>query len=357
MKICHIVHGLPESAGTTAYVLGIAKVQIALGHDVTIATFNDAVGIKNEGFVLICAKKYEDIEDCWDVVHIHALWSICQIKSMLWCQKRAYRYVISVHGSLMPRVFAKSPLKKWVFYWLFLKGNIKKACAIHCTSEYERQVCEKLGFEGPFIVAPLGIDMPKVIDRKSGKPCRTVLFVGRLGEEKGLVNLLDVWKVLPRDGWRLVLAGPDWLGYKKVLDDKMLNESIDGVEFTGAVYGDKKDALYRSADIFVLPSPMENFSMVVLEALAYGVPAIATKGTPWGGLVEYRCGWWIDQGVDALKTALQSAMSIDDVARSEMGDRGRNLAKNKYSWASIAAEVLDGYRGVIEGCCRGGQPS
>ena len=167
--------------------------------------------------------------------------------------------------------------------------------------------------------------------------------MGRLGEEKGLVNLLDAWKSLHREGWRLVLAGPDWLGYKKILDVKIAKEFINGVEFTGVVYGDAKDALYRSADIFVLPSPMENFSMVVLEALAYGVPVIATKGTPWEGLTTNGCGWWIDQGVKPLKNALQEAMSLSDERRTRIGANGRTLAESKYSWVSVSRTLEEAY--------------
>lgn len=352
MKILHIIEGIAKSAGTTVFAVELSGAQVAAGHKVYLECFKGVECAIPQCVTLLNVKSLDAIGVVPDIVHIHSLWSFCNVYAMRWCQKKGYKFVVSIHGCLMPRVFAKSPLKKWVFYWLFLKRNIKKAGAIHCTSEYEKQVCEKLGFKGPFVVAPLGVDMPASVERRRDKACRTLLFMGRLGEEKGLVNLLDAWKTLLRDGWRLVLAGPDWLGYKKILDDKIADESIDGVEFIGAVYGADKEALYRLADVFVLPSPMENFSMVVLEALSYGVPTIATKGTPWSELVEHKCGWWIDQGVEALKRALQSAMSIDDVTRHDMGERGRNLAQKKYSWASIATDVLDCYNAVIKSCCR-----
>lgn len=321
MRILHFVQSLPSAAGITVFVQEIAKAQIRAGHDVMVVTAEDDL---------------DGIDFVPDIAHLHALWNPCNVRFMRWCRKKGYQYVVSVHGCLLPRVFAKSPLKKWLFYWLFLRSNIKKSSAIHCTSEYEKKVCENLGFTGPFVVAPLGIEMPKEVECKKNTNLRTVLFVGRLGEEKGLINLLNAWKRLPRDGWRLVLAGPDWLGYKKLLDEKIVKDGIDGVVFTGAVYGEEKDSLYRSADVFVLPSPMENFSMVVLEALAYGLPTIATKGTPWSELETCKCGWWIDQGVEALRAALHKAMSLSDDDRSRFGANGKALAKSKYSWSSIA---------------------
>ena len=343
MKILHIIEGLPETAGTTVFAVELARNQAKAGHEVYLASFKCIECATLKSVNLLKVRSLDAIGVVPDVVHIHALWSFCNVYAMRWCRKNGYKYIVSIHGCLMPRVFAKSPLKKLVFYWLLLRSNIKKASAIHCTSEYEKQVCERLGFKGPFVVAPLGVEMPKEEECKKGAALRTVLFMGRLGEEKGLINLLDAWKSLPREVWRLVLAGPDWLGFKKILDDKIAKESIDGVEFTGAVYGEEKELLYRSADIFVLPSPMENFSMVVLEALSYGVPAIATKGTPWSELESCKCGWWIDQGVGALREALDEAMSLSDDGRSSLGANGKALANAKYSWSSISQKMLSTY--------------
>lgn len=343
MRILHVIEALPRTAGTTVFAVELASAQAKAGHEVYLACFKDVECAIPPDIILLRVNSLDTIRIVPHVVHMHALWSFCNVYTMRWCQKKGYKYVVSIHGCLMPRVLAKSPLKKWVFYWLFLRSNIKKASSIHCTSEHEKQVCEKLGFKVPFVVAPLGVDMPKEVEQKENTNLRTVLFMGRLGEEKGLINLLDAWKSLPRDGWRLVLAGPDWLGYRKTLDEKIAMDGIDGVEFTGAVYGEEKDLLYRSADVFVLPSPMENFSMVVLEALAYGLPAIATKGTPWSELETCKCGWWIDQGVEALRAALHKAMSLSDDDRSRFGANGKALAKSKYSWSSISQKILFDY--------------
>lgn len=348
MKIVHIIEGLPQSAGTTVFALELARAQANAGHKVYLVCFRDSVVAIPYGVSFLKVRSLDSLLVVPDIVHVHALWSPCNAYTMRWCESKHYKYIISVHGCLMPRVFAKRPIKKWLFYWVFLKSNIKRASAIHCTSEYEKQVCESLGFKGPFIVAPLGVDIPENVKRKEDNNCRTVLFVGRLGEEKGLINLLEVWKKMPRSGWRLVLAGPDWLGYKEILDEKIAKESIDGVEFVGEVYGDKKEALYRSADIFVLPSPIENFSMVVLEALSYGVPAIATKGTPWEVLNTHKCGWWVDQGVEHLGKALQTAMSLNDGERREMGMRGRKVVEDGYTWDIVAEKINMEYSRLVQ---------
>jgi glycosyltransferase involved in cell wall biosynthesis len=105
--------------------------------------------------------------------------------------------------------------------------------------------------------------------------------------------------------------------------------------------------LYRSADLFVLPSHSENFGLVVAEALASGVPVITTRGTPWEELVAHRCGWWVEKTTDSLAEALRDAMSRTDEERREMGERGRQLIEQKYTWSSVAAQMKSVYEWVL----------
>ena len=346
MKIIHVVTGLGETSGVATFCLRVAAEQRATGATVRVWCHHrdsETTDIPIDYGTTPSVVDWEGI----DLVHIHALWSLFLVRAMRWCWGRKIPFIVSPHGSLMPRVFTKSRVKKWVTWHLLIKPLVKRAALIHCTSEAEKAACEALGLKGPFVVAPLGVDVPE--EREKKKRGGKVLFLGRLGEEKGLEKLLEVWKKLgrSRDEWRLVIAGPDWEGYGENLRRKVAEEKIAGVEFTGPADAEMKDLLYREADVFVLPSPMENFSMVVLEALAYGVPAIATKGTPWAELAVEKCGWWIEQGVEPLRAALAEAMALTDEARAEMGARGRELARTKYSWKSVVEKVMGKVKGGL----------
>ena len=175
---------------------------------------------------------------------------------------------------------------------------------------------------------------------------RTVQFVGRISPYKGLPDLL---RAFDADGWKLRIVGPDQDGYVEEL--KQLAERLgisDKVEFVGPKFGDELTREYASADLFVLPTYSENFGSVVIESLAQGVPVICTKGAPWKELEEYGCGWWPDVGVGPIRQALHEAMSLSDGERKQMGERGRRLVKEKYTWKAVCAKLMAGYELVVK---------
>jgi glycosyltransferase involved in cell wall biosynthesis len=144
-----------------------------------------------------------------------------------------------------------------------------------------------------------------------------------------------------------MIAGPDEGGHAaavaRLVADLGLNASV---ELAGAVAGAQKAALYRSADLFVLPTFSENFGLVVAEALSFGVPVITTRGAPWADLETHGCGWWIDTGVAPLVEALRAATTLSDVERQAMGERGRVYVQ-RYDWNRIAEQTLALYRWVL----------
>ena len=127
--------------------------------------------------------------------------------------------------------------------------------------------------------------------------------------------------------------------------------------FTGALNDDEKWMAYARADIFVLPTHSENFGIVVAEALWAGVPVITTKGTPWQELETWKCGKWIDLPEEGsnpsdwptLVSSLAMMMSMSDAERREMGERGRRLVEEKYTWDAVVKSMVKGYVEVLNG--------
>jgi len=176
----------------------------------------------------------------------------------------------------------------------------------------------------------------------------TALFLSRIHPVKGLLNLVAAWDRLRPAGWRMVICGPDEGGHLEQVKRTVAKVGLSSAfEFKPAVYGLEKNALCASADLFVLPSFSENFGLVIAEALACGVPVITTKGTPWEELHTRQCGWWIDIGVEPLVAALREAMALSDEQRKVMGQRGRRLVEENYSWPKIGADMKAVYEWVL----------
>ena len=165
---------------------------------------------------------------------------------------------------------------------------------------------------------------------------------------KGLPDLARAWAKLRPAGWRVVIAGRDESGHRAEVESELRAGGVEkDFQFVGELDGDSKWATLSSADLLVLPSHSENFGIAVAEALACGVPAIATRGTPWEDLVTHRCGWWCDNGADALAATLRDALARPESELREMGARGRALVETKYSWSGCAAQMLEVYRWML----------
>ena len=119
----------------------------------------------------------------------------------------------------------------------------------------------------------------------------TLTYLGRLHPDKQVENLLLAWASIQNDfkAWRLQLIGPGDKKYVSYLKRYSIDINLDRVEFLGAKYGSDKWQAYSDSNLYVLPSPSENFGMTIAESLASGTPVIATKGAPWADLKQYYC--------------------------------------------------------------------
>lgn len=348
MRILHVIEGLELTSGVSLFCVEMCNRQAEAGHGVTVL-YRYRYEYRPSGAVRVVQSPVLDVlEERPDIVHIHGLWSPFIVRALSWCRRNKVAYVVSPHGCLMPWAMCNGRVKKSLFFYFLIRPFMRMASCLHVTTHMERAACEKLGLKGKYAIVPLGVTMPEVSVADARGKERTVLFLSRVSREKGVVKLLDAWKCISPKGWRLVIAGPSWRGYREELERKVKDERIEAVEFIGSVLGDAKDKAYRNADLFVLPSYAENFGSVVVEALSYGVPVIATKGTPWAVLEESKCGWWIENNVDAVANVLRRAMSLDDAERIEMGQRGRRFVADKYSWISTAINMLECYKEILQ---------
>jgi len=303
---------------------------------------------RNDFFGALC----ETTSGIDTVIHDNGLWLPTNHAVTAAARHLKRRLVISPRGMLTAWASSHHGVKKKIAWALFQRRDLSTASALHATSEEELNNCRQAGFRGPVAIVPNGIGLAELTS-VSGLPTpssqiRTALFVGRLHPVKGLMNLIQAWNEVRPNGWRMVVAGGDQDGHRAELESEIAARGLTDVfEFVGPVEGQQKEKLYRDADLFVLPSYSENFGMSAAEALASGLPVITTRGTPWKDLIEHRCGWWVEIAPAALAQALGEATQMDDETRRGMGERGRQLVAQKYSWSRVAKEMKSVYQWLL----------
>jgi len=293
-------------------------------------------------------KTLRDTAGAADVIHNHGLWLMPNVQAAWAARREARPLIVSPRGMLAPAALTFSRLKKRIFWRLAQGPAIRDVSCIHATSEQEYEEIRAFGLTNPVAIVRNGIDLPDLpgIPTPRAAAHRVVLSLGRIHPKKGLDRLLYAWaKVGSRHpGWRLKIVGPAEAGHDRELQALAKTLGLAGVSIGNPVFGDVKQAEYRHADIFVLPTLNDNFGVAVAEALAAGTPVISTKGAPWSGLESEGCGWWVDHGVEPLAAALAEAMARPCNLLKEMGAKGRAWMARDYSWERVAREMLAVYR-------------
>lgn len=190
---------------------------------------------------------------------------------------------------------------------------------------------------------------------------RMVLFVGRIESLKGVDTLLQAMVGLKNKGLFahdtgcLAIIGGEADVSTEALSSEMVRLTRmsselglgDIVEFLGKRDQDKLPYYYSAAEVVVVPSHYESFGLVALEAMACGVPVVASET---GGLAfliqDGETGFHVPAGdVEALKSRLETILS-DEVLRSRLGQQAAAYAQS-YDWAHISDRILDLYGSLL----------
>jgi glycosyltransferase involved in cell wall biosynthesis len=287
-----------------------------------------------------------------DVLHDNGIWLRHHQRLAKLAETRGVPRVVSTRGMLQPWAMKHKRAKKTFAWWLYQRRDLTRADCHHTTAEIEAQNVRRLGLGVPVRMISNGVDLPEVLNRKRAMAkqteSRVALFLGRIYSVKGLPMLIDAWARVRPNGWVLQIAGPDQAGHRGEVENAISAAGLsDTISFLGPVSGQAKQSAFFEAHLFILPTYSESFGMAVGEALAHGLPVLATKGAPWPMLPERGCGWWVDATVDGLAGGLRQATSQDSETLQAMGRRGRELVAAQFDWASVAKQFMVLYEEVM----------
>jgi len=368
MRVINVVPSISEEATGPAYsVVRLCESLILEGLELTLATLDLSPMVSPPSFLQTFPVKWgprrlgnSPAMHRWlssqasagkcDILHNHSLWMMPNVYPGQVSRRHGLPLVVSPRGTMSAWAMRGGSSIKKLFWPLLQRPALAATTCFHATAESEYEDIRRLGYRQPVAIIPNGIDILD-LPAKQCSASRTLLFLGRVHSKKGLDMLLPAWSALQSrfPDWRLQIVGPDNGGHLAQMQRLSSELHLQRIEFSGALFGEKKHLAYRQADLFVLPTYSENFGMSVAEALAAGTPAIVTKGAPWEGLKKNGAGWWIDIGVDSLIACLEDALSHSPDQLNEMGQRGRNWMDADYSWKQIGQQMAESYQWVVYG--------
>ena len=255
----------------------------------------------------------------FDLVHIHAVFNHSSVTAAHACRKANVPYLVRPLGTLEPWSMAQKSVRKRLFWQVAGKAMLRRAAAVHYTTEAEKLTTQRLLRLNHGKVIGLGIangsstlgakeKLASCFPELAQQPY--VLVLSRLHPKKGLDVLLDAFSILVQQPafahWKSVIAGDGPAEYVSMLKQK----SGHGVQFTGWLDGEKKDAMLSNASLLALPSHQENFGLCVMEALSHAVPVLVSPHVNLAEeIVLANAGWISTVDKDALSTRLAEALA------------------------------------------------
>ena len=295
----------------------------------------------------------------FDVIHLHEYRTFQNIVAHHYAKKYAVPYVLQALGSL-PRIMAKQRLKQ-VYDNLWGYRLLKDASRVIAVTKIEAEQYKSMGVsEDKIEIIPLGINL-SVFDNLPAKgefrrkyglndSQRIILYLGRIHQIKGLDLLAKAFTDLSKtlNDTKLAIVGPD-NGYLPSLKKSVVDLGIsDKVLFTGPLYGRDKLNAYVDADVYVLPSFYEIFSITVLEALACGTPVIVTDRCGITEWIGNNAGYVVQYDKEQLREALFKVLT-DEKLRHQFGKEGKKLVMEQFTWGKIIGLIERVYLTCSEG--------
>jgi len=357
-------YGYPHPGGVNEHVRFTYEAMARLGHDVWIITSKYGKERENEGNIIRLgtgwafptngsigrvtlgwrfkqqARAVLD-EQRFDILHFHEPFVPFLSPTVLRASRTVNIGTFHAFGGFSPS------------YWVGRRFAGDLASRLHGRIAVSGAARHFIGryFPGEYRIIPNGVELDRFERAEPYEQLRdgvlNILFVGRLEERKGLIHLLKAYHRLRKrhvDARLLVVgAGPKLREYRRYVGLR----GIRDVEFLGRVTDEEKARYFASADVFCAPATgQESFGIVLLEAMAAGVPIVASDIHGYKQVVQRGVqGLLVEPRKPRALAAALYTLALDPELRDRMGEAGRARAP-EFSWERVTEQVIDFYREV-----------
>lgn len=361
MKIVHIHDYSPKGGGgIEVNTHFLCKELMVLGNDVLLATprydtatyhYSDtSLGYKvsqlvtNDDLIRVC--------DSADVVHIHLTFAFREssVGALERCVLKNIPCIVSIRTNKEVLNFTKYAAAKPPILKKIKKLLSAPNVTISAPSDSVKESLAWIGVRKPLYVVRNGITVLKYPHTDEYSPIKVdFTYVGNIAERKGIATLINsialVTKYLPDVKVRLIGEGEERPAFQKMVIDLNIEKNVI---FEGYQENEKLPFFLGSTKYLVHPSFTESWGNVVAEALAFGVPVIASKV---GGLVELLqhgdFGEFVDHPTpeslaNELMRVLTDKKFADRLARK--AKRGKTFVSKTYTFEKQAESFMQLYK-------------
>lgn len=386
MRVLHVIPSLsPSSGGPSVALPAMARALAARGVQVDVVTTDDdgpgrrlvenlpGAVVDQGGWTVRYFPKQtefykaslplhrwlrEHVKD-YDVVHVHAVFSFASLAAGRAAARCGVPYVVRPLGVLNRWGMAnRRRLIKGMSFRLFDLPMLRRAAAMHYTSQMELQEAARFQLPNQQVVIPIGMDLspfmqlpPRTVfgqKHREALDTLNILFLSRVDVKKGIDLLLEAFALIrPKHPQaRLIICGGGAQGYVASLQQQACSLGLaDHITWVGEVAGEMRLAAFAVADLYVLPSHSENFGIALLEAMAAGLPcvssdqvALAVEAAPAVKVVPLQASMLAD-AMEALLSSVQE--------REKLGRAARELAFQNYSLEAMGKGLHALYQGIL----------
>jgi glycosyltransferase involved in cell wall biosynthesis len=324
--------------------------QVKLGEQVDVQLYS-CYGFRRWGFGLGAIPKLFKLCLRSPVVYIHGIATWPSTLAAIFCCLLRRPFMVAVHGGLMPEhvdlIRRKKP-HKWLYYRWLTFPTLRRAMAVHCTSDTEAEgVRSVLGQDARILLVPNGIDSREfqVADYPSEEGMQ-ICFLGHVQQEKGINAFIRAWLKVRRPNDRLVIAGRSVDGDYFQEFQALVEQGQGAIRYRGYLQREEVMELLASSHFLALPSGLEeaggmreNFGNVVAEAMAAGRPVLVAKGLAWDHLQAFEAGFVFYRNHASVIDVLRKAQALDRSEWKQMSSNGRQYVEQQLDPVKLGDKV------------------
>ncbi len=182
----------------------------------------------------------------------------------------------------------------------------------------------------------------EVVQYMKDNPC--LLYVGSLDERKNFPFLLKVFNYVAsiNQEVKLVIVGKGKEKYVKRYMKEQSEQILNRIKHVKFIPNDQLKIIYESAKVFLLPSQLEIFGMVLLEAMCFGVPTISSKNGGSLTLINHNCNGMIMEEFDVQKWG-DSILGLlqDEEKMKRFSNNAKETIRTHFTWDKLTDKILE----------------